>query len=65
MPIEIRELVVRARIDPGTEPAPGSGRPGGRGGRSSGGERRGRDESDLVRACVQEALRAAADRRER
>jgi hypothetical protein len=61
MPIEIRELVVRARIDPGTDPAPGSDRSGG-GGR---GGRRGQDERDLVRACVQEALRAVADHRER
>jgi Family of unknown function (DUF5908) len=57
MPIEIRELVVRARIDPGDEAeAPPSG--------ASGSGETSRDE-DLVRACVQEALRVVELRSER
>lgn len=64
MPIEIRELVVRARIEPGADSPAGSGT----GQRTDGA---GRDaepresEQEMVRACVREALRAMEDRRER
>ena len=61
MPIEIRELVVRARIDPGEGPAFGDGSAAGRGGRPADGERHEEWAGELVR----EALRAIADRQER
>lgn len=57
MPIEIRELAVRARIDPGAEREPqAAGR--------EGAEPRER-EQETVRASVREALRALEDRGER
>jgi uncharacterized protein DUF5908 len=59
MPIEIRELVVRARIEPGSERTQQDV-----GWRDS--EPRDREqEQETVRACVREALRALADRNER
>lgn len=56
MPIEIRELVVRARIDPGSE------RPAAAAGAAAGARQ---SEQEMVRASVREALRALDDRRER
>jgi hypothetical protein len=58
MPIEIRELVVRARIEPGEGSAAGSP------GSSSNTSGSGPSPEDL-RAAVSEALRALADRHER
>jgi len=68
MPIEIRELVVHARVVPGAEPAsPGaSGGVGGVGAPAPGARPAENLETpEIVRAAVQEALRAFADRRER
>ncbi len=57
MPIEIRELVVRARIDPGAERSARAG------GEADAAPRE--REQEIVRAAVREALRAVDDRRER
>lgn len=56
MPIEIRELVIRARVNPGDEkpvanPAPAT-------------NELSKDE-DLIQACVREVLRVLEDRKER
>ncbi len=59
MPIEIRELVVRARIEPGAERVPQDA------GRRDSAPPGGEPEQETVRACVREALRALADRNER
>lgn len=56
MPIEIRELVVRARVDPGGRRAAA---PASRGG---GGRAR---EQQIVEACVREVLRIVEEKRER
>jgi hypothetical protein len=64
MPVEIRELVIRATVDPGevagscgTSPAQAAGAP------SGGAE--GRAQADLLAACVREVLRILEDKRER
>ena len=60
MPIEIRELVIRATVDPGphgggaTSPAPSSSS---RGSANAG--------DDVVQTCVREVLRILEDKRER
>ncbi len=62
MPIEIRELVIRARIDPGgTAGADPSGEA------SVEPEPAGQDErcQEVVQTCVREVLRILEDRRER
>jgi hypothetical protein len=68
MPIEIRELVIRATIEPdATKPGGGSGLA------SSGGESTGKTSpgtsggggSDLVQDCVREVLRILGDKLER
>jgi hypothetical protein len=60
MPIEIRELVIRTRIEPGAEPnaGPATGQP------SLSETPRGAD-AQMIRACVQEVLRVLEERRER
>lgn len=55
MPIEIRELVIKARVDPGGDRPAGRGAPGGSGGR----------EQRIVEACVREVLRIVEEKRER
>lgn len=56
MPIEIRELVVRARIDPGGDRQVPPVATGG-GGRSR--------QQEIVEACVREVLRIVEEKRER
>lgn len=56
MPIEIRELVIRARVEPGGEGPPAS--PSVPAARDAGGQ-------ELVRACVREVLRILEARSER
>lgn len=57
MPIEIRELVVRARVEPGGERSSSS---------SAGTIARARvDEASVTRACVKEVLRILETRQER
>ena len=53
MPIEIRELVIRAIVDPGVDPGAASGRDGCGGTAKSGGS----EEAALVQACVAEVMR--------
>lgn len=53
MPIEIRELIIRAQVDP---------HPGGRSGSATGPPV---DQQELIRACVQEVLRVLAEKQER
>jgi len=64
MPIEIRELVIRATVDPGevagscgASPGQGPGEP------RAAGDARG--QSELLQACVREVLRILEDKRER
>lgn len=67
MPIEIRELVIRATVDAGGSggaaaagcgPASPDGADSGSGSQAGGGD-------DLVQTCVTEVLRILADKRER
>lgn len=59
MPIEIRELVIRARVDPGEPRAPGGGAA------SDPSLRRPPSQEELVQACVREVLRVLEEKRER
>ena len=56
MPIEIRELVIRARVNPGDERPAARPAPAAR-------ETPGNEE--MIQACVREVLRVLEDRRER
>lgn len=62
MPIEIRELVIRATVDPG-------GKDGGCGAPPAAGQSRGQmaadGGADLVETCVREVLRILEGKRER
>jgi hypothetical protein len=66
MPIEIRELVIRATVDPKAEAlAGGCGSPSSQAGEhSTSGSQTGGDD-DVVQSCVREVLRVLEDRRER
>ena len=57
MPIEIRELIVRAQVDPAGERAQQSA--------PSQTRRPGASEESLTKACVKEVLRILEDKRER
>ncbi len=63
MPIEIRELVIRARVDPGESRAARATSPCG----SEPGQGPGQvpAQDDLVQSCVREVLRILEDKRER
>lgn len=61
MPIEIRELVIRARVDPGEGRAPRATSPCG----SEQGQEQASAQDDLVQACVREVLRILEEKRER
>ena len=63
MPIEIRELVIRAAVNPGGETAGGCGRSSSAAAQSSQTQTDGGD--DLVQSCVREVLRILDDKRER
>lgn len=56
MPIEIRELVIRARVNPGEEQAPAA---------RAQGTREAPQNEELTQTCVREVLRVLEDRRER
>ena len=63
MPIEIRELVIRATVDPGEKGAGGCGTsspapPSSRQAQTNG-------DDDIVQTCVREVLRILDDKRER
>ncbi len=57
MPIEIRELVVRARVEPNAAPAEKTAATGSKGA--------GSDDESITRACVKEVLRILEAKRER
>jgi hypothetical protein len=64
MPIEIRELVIRATVDPGEAtdcgpPPPRSGKPGQADASPQG------DAGELVQTCIREVLRILEEQRER
>lgn len=66
MPIEIRELVIRAQVDPSDGCS--SDRPSDRqrdSARSAASGASDGDRADLIRTCVQEVLRILEDKRER
>jgi Family of unknown function (DUF5908) len=55
MPIEIRELVIRATVEPRRDDAPGGGQPG----------PEGEDRARLIQQCVDEVLKALKRQRVR
>ncbi len=59
MPIEIRELVIRAQVDP--DPCGDSSQKQ----RESPDTASSNDREDIIRTCVQEVLRILEDKRER
>jgi len=64
MPIEIRELVIRATVDPGEVAGSCGASPAQASGASRGGAEA-RAQADLLEACVREVLRILEDKRER
>jgi hypothetical protein len=75
MPIEIRELVIRATVDPhsvgtgigscGTGSGADAGRRGGASSASAGAAGGARADGDLVQTCVREVIRILEAKRER
>jgi hypothetical protein len=73
MPIEIRELVIRATVDPSSNGkgvgncAGGPGKQGdkGKGGAAGGAGAGAEADDDLVQSCVREVLRILEEKRER
>jgi Family of unknown function (DUF5908) len=66
MPIEIRELVIRATVDPKAEAlAGGCGSPSSKAGEKSTSRLQGGADDDVVQSCVREVLRILEDKRER
>ena len=66
MPIEIRELVIRAQVDPSTGGSDScSSNNGSNNHNGSAGMTSGNSQAELVRACVQEVLRVLEERKER
>ena len=66
MPIEIRELVIRAQVDPstdGSDDCSNNNDPDNH--RETAGTGHVSSQADLVRACVQEVLRVLDERKER
>jgi len=66
MPIEIRELVIRATVDPKAEGlAGGCGSSSSKSAEQSTSSSHAGAENDMVQLCVREVLRILEDRRER
>jgi hypothetical protein len=67
VPIEIRELVIRATVDPKAEAlASGCGSPSSEAGEKSGSSANaGAADDGMVQSCVREVLRILEDKRER
>ena len=66
MPIEIRELVIRATVDPKAEAlASGCGSPSSRAGETSASRSQTGADDGVVQTCVREVLRILEDKRER
>lgn len=65
MPIEIRELVIRATVDPGSEPG-GCGPPSAPKAAGQGPlQAHAHDDESVVQTCVREVLRILTDKQER
>ena len=64
MPIEIRELVIRATVNPGDGGGGGHCAPA-RNGPGARAQAPAQGQEDLVQTCVREVLRILEDRRER
>ncbi len=64
MPIEIRELVIRATVNPSGPGAGACGAPSSAGAQSRSEDPTG-SQDDLVQTCVQEVLRILEEKRER
>jgi hypothetical protein len=66
MPIEIRELVIRATVDPQAEAfAGGCGSPSSKEGEKSTSRPQSGADDDALQSCVREVLRILEDKRER
>jgi len=66
MPIEIRELVIRATVDPKAEAlAGGCGSPLSKAGEKSRSRPHAGADDDVVQSCVREVLRILEDKQER
>jgi hypothetical protein len=65
MPIEIRELVIRATVDPGEAGAGGCGPSSSKASAKSPSSPQAGAEDDVVQTCVREVLRILEDRQER
>jgi hypothetical protein len=65
MPIEIRELVIRATVDPGAAAASGCGSSPSRTGGTSAADGQAGSDGSVVQSCVREVLRILDDKRER
>jgi hypothetical protein len=64
MPIEIRELVIRATVDPDEAGGCGAGAPAAKGGQEQSRSEVGYSD-DLVQTCIREVLRVLEVKRER
>ncbi len=65
MPIEIRELVIRATVAPAGEPGDGGSSSAARDAAQPLFQSPAQDDEGLVQTCVREVLRVLADRQER
>lgn len=71
MPIEVRELVIRATVDPNSTGSgsgscgTGAGGKAGKGGSASGSSAASGADDDLVQTCVREVMRILEEKRER
>jgi hypothetical protein len=65
MPIEIRELVIRATVDPGEAGAGGCGPSSWKADAKSTSRPQPGAEDDVVQSCVREVLRILEDKQER
>ncbi len=65
MPIEIRELVIRATVDPRGEPGGCGASSASKAGGESSPQPHARDDESVVQTCVREVLRIIADKQER
>lgn len=65
MPIEIRELVIRATVDPGGEPGGCGPSPAAKAAGQSSSQPHAQDDESVVQTCVREVLRILTDKQER
>lgn len=65
MPIEIRELVIRATVDPGEAGGCGPGTRPAKAGQGQQPRPESRSSDDLVQTCIREVLRILEEKKER